>query len=159
MKVFQRLADLKPLIGEELATSDWFTITQDQINRFAEATGDHQWIHVDPDRAATGPFGTTIAHGFMTLSLLPMLLSNAIEIRDVKMGVNYGLNRVRFIAPVPVGSELRAHIRLLNYEELPGGAQVTTEVTIERNGERRPVCVAEAISRRYVEPAAGRKRP
>jgi acyl dehydratase len=151
MRVFQRLVDLKPLVGQELATSDWICVTQEQIDRFAEATGDRQWIHVDPDRAAKGPFGATIVHGFLTLSLLPLFVANAIQIRDVRMGINYGLNRVRFIAPVPVGSELRGRIRLLKYDDLPeGGAQMTTEVTIERKGAQRPACVAEAISRRYV---------
>jgi acyl dehydratase len=150
MKQFERLADLKPLVGEELAVSDWFPISQERIDKFAEATGDHQWIHVDPERAARGPFGSTIAHGFLTLSMLPLFLETAIDIRDVKMGVNYGLNRVRFTSPVPVGSELRARIRLLAFDALPErGVQMTIEVTIERKGGDKPVCVAEAISRRY----------
>lgn len=150
MRVFEKLADLKPLVGQELAVSDWFPVSQQRIDQFAEATGDHQWIHVDPERAAKGPFGATIAHGFLTLSMLPLLLETAVDIRDVKMGVNYGLNRVRFTAPVPVGSELRGRIRLLAFDELPaGGAQLTTEVTIERKGSDKPVCIAESISRRY----------
>jgi acyl dehydratase len=150
MRVFERLADLKALVGEELTTSDWFPITQERIDTFAEATGDHQWIHVDPERAAKGPFGKTIAHGFLTLSMLPLFLESSVDIRDVKMGVNYGLNRVRFTSPVPVGSELRARIRLKAYDELPdGGVQMTTEVTIERKGSDKPVCVAETIARRY----------
>ena len=150
MRVFEKLADLKALVGEELTTSDWFPITQERIDTFAEATGDHQWIHVDPERAAKGPFGTTIAHGFLTLSMLPLFLESSVDIRDVKMGVNYGLNRVRFTSPVPVGSELRARIRLKAYDELPdGGVQMTTEVTIERKGSDKPVCVAETIARRY----------
>jgi len=150
MRVFEKLADLKPLVGEELTTSDWFPITQERIDTFAEATGDHQWIHVDPERAAKGPFGRTIAHGFLTLSMLPLFLESSVDIRDVKMGVNYGLNRVRFTSPVPVGSELRARIRLKAYDELPdGGVQMTTEVTIERKGSDKPVCVAETIARRY----------
>ena len=150
MRVFEKLADLKALVGEELATSDWFPITQERIDTFAEATGDHQWIHVDPERAAKGPFGTTIAHGFLTLSMLPLFLESSVDIRDVKMGVNYGLNRVRFTSPVPVGSELRARIRLKAFDELPdGGVQMTTEVTIERKGSDKPVCVAETIARRY----------
>jgi acyl dehydratase len=150
MKVFEHLADLKPLVGEEIAVSDWFPISQERIDKFAEATGDHQWIHVDSARAAKGPFGTTIAHGFLTLSMLPLFLETAIDIRDLKMGVNYGLNRVRFTSPVPVDSELRARIRLLAFDELPdGGVQMTTEVKIERKGGDKPVCVAEAISRRY----------
>jgi acyl dehydratase len=150
MRVFEKLADLKPLVGQELAVSDWFPVSQQRIDQFAEATGDHQWIHVDPERAAKGPFGATIAHGFLTLSMLPLLLETAVDIRDVKMGVNYGLNRVRFTAPVPVGSELRGRIRLLAFDDLPdGGAQLTTEVTIERMGSDKPVCIAESISRRY----------
>jgi acyl dehydratase len=150
MRVFEKLADLKPLVGQELAVSDWFPVSQQRIDQFAEATGDHQWIHVDPERAAKGPFGATIAHGFLTLSMLPLLLETAVDIRDVKMGVNYGLNRVRFTAPVPVGSELRGRIRLLAFDDLPdGGAQLTTEVTIERKGSDKPVCIAESISRRY----------
>ena len=150
MRVFERLADLKGLVGQELTTSDWVPITQERIDKFAEATGDHQWIHVDPERAAKGPFGATIAHGFLTLSMLPLFLESSVDIRDVKMGVNYGLNRVRFTSPVPVGSELRARIRLKAFDELPdGGVQMTTEVTIERKGSDKPVCVAEAISRRY----------
>ena len=150
MKVYERLADLEALVGQELTTSDWFPITQQRIDQFAEATGDHQWIHVDPARAAKGPFGTTIAHGFLTLSMLPLFLESSIEIRDLKMGVNYGLNRVRFTAPVPVGSELRARIRLIGYDKLAdGGVQMTTEVTVERKGGDKPVCVAETIARRY----------
>ncbi|MBN9430114.1 MAG: MaoC family dehydratase, partial [Burkholderiales bacterium] len=108
------------------------------------------WIHIDPERAAKGPFGTTIAHGFLTVSLLPVLMASAVEIRGLRMGVNYGLNKVRFPAPVPVGSELRARVRLVSLQDLPdGGVQVTTEVTIERKGSDKPVCVAESIARRY----------
>ena len=150
MRHFARLADLKAYVGQEIGVSDWFPIEQDRIDKFAEATGDFQWIHVDRERAAQGPFGATIAHGFLTLSLLPLLLESTIAIDDVKMGVNYGLNRVRFTAPVPVGSELRARIRLLSVEDIPGnGVQMVTEVTIERRGSDKPVCVAESISRRY----------
>jgi acyl dehydratase len=150
VKVFEHLADLEPLVGEEIAVSDWFPVSQERIDKFAEATGDHQWIHVDAERAARGPFGATIAHGFLTLSMLPLFLETAIDIRDLRMGVNYGLNRVRFTAPVPVGSELRARIRLLAFDNLAdGGVQMTTEVTVQRKGGDKPVCVAEAISRRY----------
>ena len=150
MRVFESLAELKPLVGEEVAVSDWVTVTQQRIDQFAEATGDHQWIHVDPQRAARGPFGTTIAHGYLTLSLLPLFADSAIEFRNVRMSVNYGLNRVRFTSPVPVGSELRARFRLLAVEDIAnGGVQVTTEVTIERKGGDRPVCIAESIARRY----------
>ncbi len=143
------LASLAAHVGEHLATGPWVTIDQERINLFAQATGDHQWIHVDPERAAKGPFGTTIAHGFLTLSLLPELAEKAMVIDDVKMGVNYGLNRVRFTSPVPVGSRVRAQIRLKAFEPIEGGAQVTMEVTIEREGSDKPACVAEAVSRRY----------
>ena len=150
MRTFQKLADLLPLVGEELATSDWITITQQQVNQFAEATGDHQWIHVDVERAKNGPFGAPIAHGFLTLSLLPRFVESAIEVLDTKMGVNYGLNKVRFTAPVPVGSRLRARIRLLACEEVAnGGHQMTWGVTVEREGSDKPVCVAESLTRRY----------
>jgi acyl dehydratase len=146
---FTTLASLQSLVGEPLATSPWVLIDQQRIDLFAQATGDHQWIHVDPVRAATGPFGTTIAHGFLTLALLPELAEKAICIDDVKMGVNYGLNRVRFMAPVPSGSRLRGQFRLKTYEPIEGGAQLTMEVSIEREGAAKPVCVAEAVSRRF----------
>ncbi|MBX3613818.1 MAG: MaoC family dehydratase [Burkholderiaceae bacterium] len=150
MRVFENLAELKPLVGEEIAVSDWVKVTQQRIDQFAEATGDHQWIHVDPQRAAAGPFGATIAHGFLTLSMMPMFAENAIEFRNVRMSVNYGLNRVRFTSPVPVDSELRARFRLVAVDDIAdNGVQVTTEVTIERKGSDRPVCVAESIARRY----------
>jgi acyl dehydratase len=150
MTVIEKLSDLETRVGQEICVSDWIQITQERIDRFAEATGDHQWIHVDPERAAKGPFGTTIAHGFLTLSLLPLFFESSLDIRDVKMGVNYGLNRVRFTSPVPVGSGLRARIRLMRYEKLAdGGVQLTMEVTMERRGSDKPVCVAESISRRY----------
>jgi acyl dehydratase len=150
VRVFETLADLKACVGEEVAVSDWETVTQDRIDKFAEATGDHQWIHVDPERAAKGPFGTTIAHGFLTLSMLPHFFQNSLELKDVKMGINYGLNRVRFTSPVPVGSEVRARLTLQSIEDLPdNGAQMVWLVTFERKGSDRPVCVAESISRRY----------
>lgn len=150
MKTFRTLAELPAHVGQELAVSDWITITQEQIDLFAQATGDHQWIHVDPQKAKAGPFGTTIAHGFLTLSLLPKLFESSLRIEDVRMGVNYGLNRVRFTAPVPVGSRLRGRVKLLECQPIEnGGMQLTTLVTIEREGSERPVCVAESISRRY----------
>ncbi|GIX23190.1 MAG: putative enoyl-CoA hydratase 1 [Caldimonas sp.] len=150
MRVFDTLEELRPLVGQSIGTSDWITIDQERINRFADATGDHQWIHVDPERAAAGPFGTPIAHGFLTLSLLPLFFATGFEVRQVRMGVNYGLNKVRFPAPVPVGSRLRAHFKLLAFEPLDqGGAQLTVEATVEREGSAKPVCVAESISRRY----------
>jgi acyl dehydratase len=144
------LTSLQQRVGEELAVGDWVPVDQATIDKFAEATGDHQWIHVDPARAAKGPFGTTIAHGFLTLSLLPRLAESAIKVDDVRMGVNYGLNRVRFPAPVPSGSRIRARMKLLGYEAIDGGAQLVMEVTMERDGGDKPVCVAETVSRRYL---------
>jgi acyl dehydratase len=144
------LTSLQQRVGEELAVGDWVTVDQATIDKFAEATGDHQWIHVDAERAKQGPFGTTIAHGFLTLSLLPRLAESALKIDDVRMGVNYGLNRVRFPAPVPSGSRIRAHMKLLSYESIDGGAQLVMEVTMERDGGDKPVCVAETVSRRYL---------
>ena len=150
MRSFASLAELEPLVGEEIAVSDWIEVTQERIQLFADATGDHQWIHLDRERAKAGPFGTTIAHGFLTLSLLPELSASAYEIRDTRMGVNYGLNRVRFPAPVPSGSRLRGRFKLLRIEPLEGSAQVTVEVRIEREGSDKPVCVAESVARRYI---------
>ncbi len=149
MRTFDKVTDLQPLVGQVVATSDWITVTQARIDQFAQATGDHQWIHIDPARAAAGPFGTTIAHGFLTLSLLPEMGASAMEVLDTKMGVNYGLNRVRFPSPVPSGSRLRGHFKLLAYEPIDGGAQVTMEVTMEREGSPKPVCVAESVARRF----------
>jgi acyl dehydratase len=144
------LAELQQRVGEELAVGEWLTVDQPMIDKFADATGDHQWIHVDAERAAKGPFGTTVAHGYLTLSLLPRLAASALEVGDVRMGVNYGLNRVRFPAPVPAGSRLRARLKLLGYEAIEGGAQLVMEVTMERDGSDKPVCVAETVSRRYL---------
>ncbi|MCZ8291932.1 MAG: MaoC family dehydratase [Hylemonella sp.] len=150
MKTFQSLKEFPALVGQEVAVSDWLTITQEQINQFAQATGDHQWIHVDVDRARAGPFGGPIAHGFLTLSLLPKFFESTMEIVESSMGVNYGLNRVRFMAPVPVGSRVRARMKLLACEPIDNhGVQMTWEVTIEREGAAKPVCVAESIARRY----------
>jgi acyl dehydratase len=150
MRRFEHLAELHGLVGQTLGTSDWTLVTQDRIDRFAHATGDLQWIHVDPQRAEAGPFGSTVAHGFLTLSLLPEMSASAFEVADSKLGVNYGLNRVRFPAPVPVGSRLRGHFKLLEYLPLDGGAQMSIEVTMEREGSPKPVCVAESIVRRYI---------
>lgn len=150
MREFQNLAELRGLIGQEVAVSDWIVVDQNRINLFAEATGDHQWIHVDAERAAKGPFGATIAHGFLTLSMIPIFSANAMKMNDVKMGVNYGLNKVRFTSPVTVNSELRGRFKLVSIEDIANnGAQVTMEVTIERKGSEKPVCIAESISRRY----------
>jgi acyl dehydratase len=149
MRSFEHLAELAPLVGQEVAVSDWITVDQKRIDLFADATGDHQWIHLDAERAKRGPFGTTIAHGFLTLSLLPEMSASAFEVRDTRMGVNYGLNKVRFPAPVPSGSRLRGRFKLLKFEPLEGGAQLTVEVTMEREGSDKPVCVAESLARRY----------
>ena len=150
MKIFQTLSDLAACVGQEVAVSDWITVTQQQVNLFADATGDHQWIHTDPGKAAAGPFGGTIAHGFLTLSLLPRFFESSFEIVESRMGVNYGLNKVRFMAPVPVGSRLRARMKLLSAEPIEGsGMQMAWEVTVEREGTIKPVCVAESLVRRY----------
>ncbi|MEO8057866.1 MAG: MaoC family dehydratase [Burkholderiales bacterium] len=150
MTSFEHLADLQARVGEEVGVSEWITVDQNRINLFADATGDHQWIHIDAERAAKGPFGTTIAHGFLTLSLLPEMSASAFQVLDTRMGVNYGLDRVRFPAPVPSGSRLRGRFKLLKFEPLEGGAQLTVEVTMEREGSSKPVCVAESLARRYV---------
>lgn len=150
MKIFQTLSELAACTGQEVAVSEWLTITQQQVNLFAEATGDHQWIHVDPEKAAAGPFGGPIAHGFLTLSLLPQFFESSFEIAGSRVGVNYGLNKVRFTAPVPVGSRLRARMKLLAAEPIDNaGMQMTWEVTVEREGSAKPVCVAESLVRRY----------
>ncbi|MGZ5272077.1 MAG: MaoC family dehydratase [Ramlibacter sp.] len=150
MRTIASLAELPALVGQEVAVSDWVTITQEQVNQFAEATGDHQWIHVDVEKAKAGPFGAPIAHGFLTLSLLPRFFETALAIRGTRMGVNYGLNKVRFTAPVPVGSRLRARLTLLACEPIEnGGMQMTWKVSVEREGADKPVCVAESLGRRY----------
>ena len=150
MRTFEKFADLTALVGQEVAVSDWITVSQEQINLFAQATGDHQWIHVDVDRAKAGPFGAPIAHGFLTLSLIPVLSQNAMEIRQNGMGVNYGLNKVRFTGPVPAGSRVRGRFTLLKSEPIENnGFQITWRVSIEREGVAKPVCVAESIGRRY----------
>ena len=149
MRSFEHLADMQSHVGQEVGVSDWVTVDQSRIDLFAQATGDHQWIHLDAERAAKGPYGTTIAHGFLTLSLLPEMSASAFEVRDTRMGVNYGLGRVRFPAPVPSGSRLRGHFKLTKFEPIEGGAQLTVEVTMEREGGEKPVCVAESLARRY----------
>jgi acyl dehydratase len=150
MRIFQTLDELTACVGQEVAVSAWHQVTQDQVNRFAEATGDHQWIHVDPERAQGGPFGTTIAHGFLTLSLMPMFLDSALRVEQLRMGVNYGMNRVRFTSPVPVGSRLRARLHLKACDAIDrGGRQLTWDVVVEREGSERPACVAEFLARLY----------
>jgi acyl dehydratase len=150
MRILQNLAELASLVDQEVAVSDWLTVTQEQVNLFAQATGDHQWIHVDAERAKAGPFGAPIAHGFLTLSLLPKFFETSMEVRNTRMGVNYGLNKVRFTSPVPVGSRLRGRMKLLACEPIEnGGYQFTWLVTVEREGSDKPVCVAESLTRRY----------
>ncbi len=150
VKVFESLQELRDSVGQQIGYSDWHTVTQEQINAFADATGDHQWIHVDPELAAKGPFGTTVAHGYLTLSMIPMLGAQVSRVDGVRMGVNYGLNKVRFPAPVPSGSKVRAGIKVLSVEDIAGGAHVVNEVTIERDGGDKPCCVAETVARYYV---------
>ena len=142
------LEDLQGKIGEPIGTGDWLTVEQDRIDAFADATLDHQWIHVDADKAALGPFGTTIAHGFLSLSLV-VALAPTLEVEGVRMGINYGLDRVRFINPVKVGSRIRAHSKLLEVSEVPGGLHVKSEVTMEIEGEEKPAYVAETLARLY----------
>ena len=149
-RIFASLDELKGAIGEQLGTSDWLEIDQKRIDLFAEATGDHQWIHVDPEKAAGGPFGTTIAHGYLTLSLLPILVPQLMAVEGVRMGINYGTNKVRFPSPVPVGSRVRATAKIADVTEVSGGFQLTTTVTLEREGGEKPVCVAESVSRFYL---------
>lgn len=150
MRTFRSYSEVIAAVGQEVAVTDWIPVTQSQIHLFAEATGDHQWIHTDPQRAAQGPFGTTIAHGFLTLSLLPRFMEASFAIEGARMGVNYGLNRVRFPAPVPVDSRLRARMKLVAAESVaPDGLQMVWEVTVEREGGDKPVCVAEALVRSY----------
>ncbi|PZP35071.1 MAG: dehydratase [Roseateles depolymerans] len=150
MRIFETLAELQTLVGQPLGHSDWIVVDQTRVNAFAEATEDRQWIHVDPERARTGPFGGPIAHGFLTLSLIPHFFETGFSVRETRMVVNYGLNKVRFTAPVPVGSRLRAAFRLLGMEEAAGGAmQLAIEVAIEAEGSPKPVCIAESLARHY----------
>ncbi|UNO42930.1 MaoC family dehydratase [Streptomyces sp. MST-110588] len=149
-RVFASLDELRAAVGENLGTSDWLEIDQKRIDLFADATGDHQWIHVDQEAAAAGPFGSTIAHGYLTLSLLPALVPRLMRVDNVKMGINYGVNKVRFPAPVPVGSRVRATATIADVTEVPGGVQLATTVTVEREGGDKPVCVAETLSRFYL---------
>lgn len=142
--------ELKALQGQHLGHSDYVEITQEQVNQFAEATGDHQWIHTDPERAKAGPFGGPIAHGYLTLSLAPALLPQILQVGGISMGVNYGCGKVRFPSPVPVGSKVRAGAELVSVEDVAGGAQVTMSVTFEVEGAPKPSCVAEVIYRYYV---------
>jgi acyl dehydratase len=149
MRTISGLDELKQAEGEDLGTSDWHEVTQSAIDAFADVTGDHQWIHVDQERAKQTPFGGTIAHGYYTLSLAPMFTQQIFTFDGFTFAVNYGLNKVRFPAPLPVGSRVRMHARLRALEEIAGGAQITVEVTFEREGGEKPVCVAETVARVY----------
>jgi acyl dehydratase len=144
------LEEVKAHVGKELGVSDWHLVTQERIDQFAEVTGDDQWIHIDPERARETPFGGTIAHGYYTLSLAPRFSYDMFKFEGFAFGLNYGLNRVRFPAPLPVGEKVRMRATLLALGEIPGGAQIPTELTFEREGGEKPVCVAESLSRVYV---------
>ncbi|WOC12665.1 MaoC family dehydratase [Gordonia sp. MP11Mi] len=146
MKILNGRAELEAAVGTHLGYSDWLQIDQERIDRFAEATGDHQWIHVDPERAAAGPFGSTIAHGYLTLSLIPMLSGQVYSVEGTTMGVNYGSNKVRFPSPVPVGSRVRAGVEVVSVTATGAGLQVVNRVTVEREGSDKPSCVAETVS-------------
>ncbi len=147
MKVFTSKEEILAAQGEQLGTSEWLTITQEQVNTFADATHDHQWIHVDVEKAKQGPFGTPIAHGFLTLSLLPKLNSETFRVDNAKMGINYGLNKVRFPSPVPVGARVRATTELISATEIEGGLQLAVKATVAIDGADKPACVAEFLSR------------
>lgn len=148
MKVFHSIDELAALKGQPIGHSDWLTVTQEAVNLFADATGDHQWIHVDPERAADGPFGTTIAHGYMTLALLPQLMQQIYRVDGIRMGINYGVNKVRFPAPVPVGSKIRAETAVVDVADVgAGGYQITLSTTVTIEGGAKPACVAESIVR------------
>ncbi|MQA24892.1 MAG: dehydratase [Micromonosporaceae bacterium] len=147
MRVFHGLEEFAAAKGEHLGHSDWHTVTQEQIDTFAAATGDHQWIHVDPAKAASGPFGTTIAHGYLTLSLIPMLGWQIFTVEGISMGVNYGTEKVRFPAVVPVGSRVRAGLELVDVTDVAGGKQAVLRYTVEVEGNPKPACVADAVVR------------
>jgi acyl dehydratase len=154
MQEFNSIEELCVRVGQVIAVSDWVTIEQSRIDQFAVATGDYQWIHVDPERAKAGPFETTVAHGLLTVGLLPWMAQRAMVIRNTKLSINYGFNRVRFPAPAPAGSRLRGHFRLQKFQSVQAlhgmrGVELVWEVTMEREGGNKPVCVAESISRRY----------
>ena len=153
MQTYATLDELKAKVGQPIGQSDWIDVSQSRIQQFADATDDHQWIHLDVERAKAGPFKSTVAHGFLTLSLLPVLMNSAYRVAEVGMGVNYGLNRVRFPAPVPAGGRVRGHFKLLGFEPIAGGAQTTSEITVELEGASKPVCVAEFVGRLFVATA------
>jgi acyl dehydratase len=149
MTTITGLDELRSAEGKTLGTTEWHEVTQDAIDAFADVTGDHQWIHVDPERAKDTPFGGTIAHGYYTLSLAPMFTEQVLSLEGFAFAINYGLNKVRFPAPVPVGSRVRMTAELVNLDEIPGGAQITLKLTFERDGGEKPVCVAESLARVY----------
>jgi len=149
MRTITGLDELKQAEGDDLGVSDWHEVTQKDVNTFADVTGDHQWIHIDQERARRTPFGGTITHGYLTLSLAPALTDQIFELKGFAFTLNYGLNRVRFPAPLPVGTRVRVHAKLKELEEVPGGAQIVTELTFEREGGDKPVCVAETLARVY----------
>ena len=149
MQVFSGVDELRAAAGSPVGVSEWITVDQSRIDTFADATDDHQWIHVDEARAKDGPFGTTIVHGFLTLSLLPKLISQVYRVEGNRMGINYGLNRVRFTSPVLVGSQVRGNVELLEVADVAGGVQLTTQVTVEIAGSERPALVAEWLTRQY----------
>ncbi|MFF2375231.1 MaoC family dehydratase [Streptomyces xiamenensis] len=150
-RIFASVDELRGASGAHLGTSDWLEVDQRRIDLFAEATGDHQWIHVDPERAAGGPFGSTVAHGYLTLALLPEFVRRLIRVEGTRLAVNYGVNRVRFPAPVPVGSRLRGTVGIHEVVQVPGdGVQLTLTVTVEREGGHKPVCVAETVTRYFL---------
>ena len=139
--------DLLDQVGTDLGATDWIDVTQERINTFADATGDHQWIHVDPDKAADGPFGATIAHGYLTLALTNQFLPEIVRVDGVSMGINYGVNKVRFPQPVTVGSRVRGHATLTSAEEIGGGVQAVITITVEIDGGAKPACIVESVSR------------
>lgn len=141
----ESIEDMKTLVGEHLGYSDYMVVDQERVNLFADATGDHQWIHVDVERAKAGPFGGPIAHGYLTLSLAPVFIPQIFTVGGVAMGVNYGANKVRFVSPVPVGAKLRAGVKVLSVDDSPGGARLTIETTFECEGAAKPACIAEII--------------
>ncbi|MDL5592123.1 MaoC family dehydratase [Bacillus subtilis] len=159
-RIFDTPLALRDAVGEELGVSDWLLLGQDRINQFADATGDHQWIHVDPVKAASGPFGGCIAHGYLSLSLVNLFLPQIVEVRGIAMGVNYGCERVRFPTVVPVGARVRGRAQLMAVDEVKGGVQATIRVSVEIDGEERPGCVVDTISRYYPQdPAAPSRSP
>jgi acyl dehydratase len=149
-RIFDSPGALRAAVGEQLGVSDWLEVDQRRIDRFAEATGDHQWIHTDPERAAGGPFGSTIAHGYLTLALIPALTPALLTVLNVRMALNYGVNKVRFPAPLPVGSRVRARGAVAAVSEVPDGVQLAMAVTVEREGGAKPVCAAETVTRYYL---------